>query len=110
MITIDISTADFPGTALVNGRYAGLRPTPELHPHLRLDECMVSVPKVNPGDTVFWHSDVVHAVEREHTGSGESAGKHCLCDFRSKFGTDHWILISNVYSCRSSDASKSRVY
>jgi len=47
--------------------------SPELHPHLRLDECMISVPKVNPGDTVFWHSDVVHSVEKEHTGSGDSA-------------------------------------
>jgi hypothetical protein len=37
---------------------------------------MISVPKVNPGDTVYWHCDVIHAVEREHTGSGDSAGKH----------------------------------
>ena len=36
---------------------------------------MVSVPKVNPGDAVYWHCDVIHAVEREHTGSGDSAGK-----------------------------------
>ena len=36
---------------------------------------MVSIPKVNPGDAVFWHSDVVHSVEQEHTGSGDSAGK-----------------------------------
>jgi Protein of unknown function (DUF1479) len=73
---LDISTPDFPGTSLVNGQYAGLRPTPEFHPHLRLDECLVSVPKVNPGDTVFWHADVIHSVEEEHTGSGDSAGKH----------------------------------
>jgi ectoine hydroxylase-related dioxygenase (phytanoyl-CoA dioxygenase family) len=37
---------------------------------------MVSMPKVNPGDMVFWHADVVHAVEEEHTGSGDSAGEH----------------------------------
>ena len=78
MHLLDISTTDFPGTELDNGNYAGLRPTSELHPHLRLDECMVSVPKVNPGDAVYWHCDVIHAVERGHTGSGESAGKHCL--------------------------------
>ena len=75
---LDISTADFPGTDLVNGDYVGLRPSPEFHPHLRLDECMVSVPKVNPGDTVYWHCDVIHAVEREHTGSGDSAGNFIL--------------------------------
>ncbi|KAF9045976.1 DUF1479-domain-containing protein [Hymenopellis radicata] len=28
---------------------------------------------VNPGDTVFWHCDMVHSVEQEHTGSGDSA-------------------------------------
>ena len=27
---------------------------------------------MEPGDTVFWHSDVVHAVENEHRGSGYS--------------------------------------
>jgi plastocyanin len=73
---------------------------------------MVSVPKVNPGDAVYWHCDVVHAVEREHTGSGDSAGKgHCLSFSLCKTGADHYFcLISDVYSCRSSDTSKSRVY
>ena len=71
----DISTPDFPGAKLVDGEYGGLRPSPEFHPHLRLDECLVSAPKVNPGDTVFWHADVIHSVEEEHTGSGDSAGK-----------------------------------
>ena len=36
---------------------------------------MVSMPKVNPGDAVFWHCDVIHSVEKEHTGSGDSVGK-----------------------------------
>jgi hypothetical protein len=27
---------------------------------------------MQPGDTVFWHSDVVHAVENEHKGNGYS--------------------------------------
>ena len=37
---------------------------------------MISVPKVNPGDAVFWHCDVVHSVEEEHTGTGDSAGAY----------------------------------
>jgi len=71
----DISSPDFPGIGLhpKDGGYASLLLSTETHPHLRLDECMISVPKVNPGDTVFWHCDVVHAVEKEHTGSGDSA-------------------------------------
>lgn len=32
-----------------------------LHPHIM--EAMVSIPEVNPGDCVFWHCDMVHAVE-----------------------------------------------
>jgi hypothetical protein len=28
------------------------------HPHLRLKECLVPLPKVEPGDQVFWHCDV----------------------------------------------------
>jgi hypothetical protein len=27
---------------------------------------------VQPGDTVFWHSDVIHAVEDEHKGANSS--------------------------------------
>jgi len=69
----DISTPDFPGIIPRDGGYWGPLPTSDLHPHLRLEDCMTSVPKVNPGDTVFWHCDVVHSVEQEHTGSGDSA-------------------------------------
>jgi hypothetical protein len=30
---------------------------------------LVSIPEVMPGDTVFWHTDICHAVGDEHTGS-----------------------------------------
>ena len=62
------------------------------HPHLRLDETVVSIPRVEPGDQVycewmcagllcaivaheFWigHTDIVHAVEAEHNGAGDSS-------------------------------------
>jgi hypothetical protein len=45
----------------VNDQYHGL-----------LLKALSSIPVVEPGDTVFWHSDVVHAVENEHKGSGYS--------------------------------------
>ncbi|KAJ7503546.1 hypothetical protein B0H11DRAFT_2170795 [Mycena galericulata] len=71
----DISTPDFPGIFVRENEqgYYGPRPTNQLHPHLLLDSTMISVPAVNPGDTVFWHCDVVHSVEEEHTGSEDSA-------------------------------------
>ncbi|KAF8135860.1 hypothetical protein K438DRAFT_1882426 [Mycena galopus ATCC 62051] len=71
--TFDISTPDFPGIIRLDGGFGGPKPTTELHPHLLLDATMTSVPAVNPGDTVFWHCDVVHSVEEEHTGSEDSA-------------------------------------
>ncbi|KAF5393590.1 hypothetical protein D9757_000008 [Collybiopsis confluens] len=74
-LLIDISSSDFPGIIPRDGGFTGPRPTPALHPHMMLDKTMISVPKVMPGDTVFWHCDVVHAVEFEHTGNGDSAGK-----------------------------------
>jgi Protein of unknown function (DUF1479) len=40
--------------------------------HSRLLEALTSIPLMQPGDTVFWHSDVVHAVENEHKGDGYS--------------------------------------
>ncbi|KIK58041.1 hypothetical protein GYMLUDRAFT_45594 [Collybiopsis luxurians FD-317 M1] len=69
----DISSPEFPGIIPRDGGFTGPRPTPELHPHMRLEKTMISVPKVMPGDAVFWHCDVVHAVEIEHTGKEDSA-------------------------------------
>lgn len=43
----------------------------EWHPEICLQ--MVSVPRVAPGDCVFWHGDVVHAVEGKHGGTSDSS-------------------------------------
>ncbi len=40
--------------------------------HALLLEARTSIPLMQPGDAVFWHSDVVHAVEDEHRGEGYS--------------------------------------
>lgn len=39
----------------------------EVH-HPELLEAMVSIPVVEPGDTVWWHPDLIHGVEDEHQG------------------------------------------
>ncbi len=40
--------------------------------HAPLFDGLASIPLMEPGDTVFWHSDVIHAVEDAHRGSGYS--------------------------------------
>lgn len=44
-----------------------------LHPELELSTSMVSIPRVNPGDMVFWHCDTIHAVDPIHQGQLDSS-------------------------------------
>ena len=62
---------DVPGTDLCGampGRALSVRP----EWHAPLLEALTSIPVMEPGDAVFWLSDVVHAVEDEHRGQGYS--------------------------------------
>jgi len=51
--------------------------------HATLMPALVSIPLVEPGDTVWWHPDLIHAVEDLHRGKGFSnvmyigAAPHC---------------------------------
>jgi hypothetical protein len=40
--------------------------------HSTLIPALVSIPRVEPGDTVWWHPDVAHGVEDVHEGRGYS--------------------------------------
>ena len=40
--------------------------------HAKLLRAYVPIPVVEPGDTVWWHPDVIHGVEDKHTGTGYS--------------------------------------
>ncbi|MDN7181302.1 DUF1479 domain-containing protein [Caballeronia sp. SEWSISQ10-4 2] len=40
--------------------------------HGPLFDALSPIPKMEAGDTVFWHSDVIHAVEDAHRGTGYS--------------------------------------
>ena len=66
----DASQPTFPGATPGQGQFF---PTGKWHPHLQLERMVVSVPKVKPGDYVFWHADLVHGVERTHGGSEDSS-------------------------------------
>ena len=59
----DVDEADLCGAA--PGRALGVNP--KWHPDLVAG--LVSIPEVMPGDTVFWHTDICHAVGDEHAGS-----------------------------------------
>jgi len=37
--------------------------------HQDLISGLVSIPEVQPGDTVFWHTDICHAVADRHAGN-----------------------------------------
>ena len=56
--TFDAESSFFPGT---------FKPQSQLlsrtsHPHLRLESCLVHIPTLKPGDTVWWHTDVRRAI------------------------------------------------
>ncbi len=40
--------------------------------HALLKPAITPIPLVEPGDTVWWHTDIIHAVEDEHKGRGYS--------------------------------------
>ena len=50
------------------GRAFGMKPDW----HQALAPGLVSIPIMQPGDTVWWHPDTVHAVENEHAGRNYS--------------------------------------
>ncbi|PCH36632.1 DUF1479-domain-containing protein [Wolfiporia cocos MD-104 SS10] len=66
---LDLESTEFPGS--VPGKPQELDAS--THPHLDPERAMVSIPRVEPGDQVYWHCDIVHAVESEHNGPGDSS-------------------------------------
>jgi len=61
-VALDSLCGSLPARALsVNYKY-----------HSLLLRALISIPKVYPGDTVWWHPDVVHAVEDKHKGKNYS--------------------------------------
>ncbi len=59
----DVAEGDLCGAA--PGRALGVRP----EWHADLIAGLVSIPEVQPGDTVFWHTDICHAVADKHAGN-----------------------------------------
>eukprot|EP00455_Lapot_gusevi_P003389 TRINITY_DN11390_c0_g1_i5.p1 TRINITY_DN11390_c0_g1~~TRINITY_DN11390_c0_g1_i5.p1 ORF type:complete len:236 (+),score=42.68 TRINITY_DN11390_c0_g1_i5:29-709(+) len=57
----DFAGASFSASVTISSRY-----------HPLLDKLLVSLPRIYPGDAVFWHPDVIHAVERVHQGQDKA--------------------------------------
>jgi hypothetical protein len=66
---VDVESPAFPGSQM--GKTQELNET--THPHLQLGRTMVSVPRVEPGDQIYWHCDLIHAVEAVHEGQSDSS-------------------------------------
>jgi len=52
--TFNNRTPWFPGTFKEQSQFL----SPSSHPHLRLKECLMNLPTMKAGDTVWWHTDV----------------------------------------------------
>lgn len=59
------------------------------HPHLRLKDTMIPLPKVEPGDYAAWHCDMLHSVDPMHAGKSDSAVLYIpatpLCELNAKY-------------------------
>ncbi len=63
--------ADVPAGSLCGAESgSALRPVAEWHADLL--RALVPIPRVAPGDSVWWHPDLIHAVEARHDGSAPS--------------------------------------
>ncbi|KAM5344120.1 hypothetical protein ACJ41O_012657 [Fusarium nematophilum] len=67
--TFDPHSNWLPGTIIDQSQ----RLSPSSHPHLRLQDCLVYIPEMKPGDTVWWHTDMCHAVDPEHLGDQDAS-------------------------------------
>ncbi|KAL2271065.1 hypothetical protein VTJ83DRAFT_436 [Remersonia thermophila] len=47
--------------------------SPSLHPHLDLARSMVSVPRLEPGDYLVWHPDLIHSVSSSSSSDNSSS-------------------------------------
>jgi hypothetical protein len=64
--------ADVPDDVLCGAR-RGKAQAIQAEWHQPLIDNLVSIPHVEPGDTVWWHPDLIHGVEAEHRGTAVSS-------------------------------------
>lgn len=81
---LDLDSPHFHGAAMGAGQELATTTHPHLNPH-----GFVSIPRVRPGDAVFWHCDVAHMVEAQHRGTSDSSVLYIpsvpLCKVNSRY-------------------------
>lgn len=82
---LDLDSSVFPGTSI--GKTQEFNDN--THPSLQLEKLMTPVPNVGPGDAVFWHCDMIHAVDPVHHGDHDSSVMYIpsvpLCDLNARY-------------------------
>ncbi|RFU24556.1 hypothetical protein B7463_g11788, partial [Scytalidium lignicola] len=68
--SFDASEPTFPGAIPGKGQFYV---TSKYYPHLEQDRTIISIPKVQPGDFIYWHTDLLHEVEDENNGPSDSS-------------------------------------
>lgn len=91
--TLDQETSIFQGAAM--GARQEIRAAD--HPHI-YSTGFASIPRILPGDVVFWHCDVAHVVEEKHRGTGDSTMLYIpaapLCEVNIRYLTKQRGLFS----------------
>ncbi|KAI1859072.1 hypothetical protein JX265_010549 [Neoarthrinium moseri] len=90
----DDSQPTFPGAKPGNTQF---RPSREHHPHLELDKSMVGIPPVKPGDYVFWHCDLVHEVDRFHSGNRNSSVSYNACNPLTPYNIESLVHVREAF-------------
>jgi hypothetical protein len=64
-------TINHPQTSILHGALPSYTQeiTPSLHPHLDLARSLVSVPRLEPGDYLVWHPDLIHSITHHPTNN-----------------------------------------
>ncbi|KAK8147898.1 hypothetical protein G3M48_000776 [Beauveria asiatica] len=72
-------------------------PTDEFHPHLAMEISLVGIPPVKPGDYAFWHSDLIHEVDKFHPGKHNSSVVYNGCVPLTPYNIDSLVSARGAF-------------
>lgn len=72
-------------------------PTTDFHPHLAMEKSIIGIPPVRPGDYVFWHSDLIHEVDKFHPGERNSSVAYNACSPLTPYNIDSLVSMRDAF-------------